>query len=289
MYRYSGFSLTIHSQLELPELPNGGGHPDVTIRLGTVNPPHRLATIDDEVACPRNIGRFRITSGTEIMVDLLPGVDAGVLRTMLEGPLMAYLLRQRGYLPLHASAVAIAGQGVLFLGESGAGKSTTAAAFSVRGHDVLADDLAAVRIEKSAIALETAGCGLRLLEDSRKVIGAAAKSTGLPGGKHFCSLPRRACGGSCALKRIYLLDYEDCDYAPPVRSSELCRFSAAALLNGRSFLRDWRAGDALRQINLDRSAALAAARTVCRLIRPRSLHLLPTLVDFVEKDMQRND
>jgi hypothetical protein len=288
MFRYSGFSLTIHSQVELPELSNGGCQPDVTIRLGTVGPPRKLATIGDEVASPRNIGRFRITGGTEIMADLLPGVDTGILRTMLAGPLMAYLLRQRGYLPLHASAVAIDGQGVLFLGESGAGKSTTAAAFSVRGHDVLADDLAAVRVEKSGITLETAGCGLRLLEDSRKVIGTSAKSA-LQGGKHFCSLAGRASEGPYGVKRIYLLDYENCDGPAPVRSSALGRFSAAALLNARSFLRDWRAGDALRQINLDRSAALAAARTVCRLIRPRSLHLLPTLVDFVEKDVQRND
>jgi hypothetical protein len=285
MYRYSGFSLNIDSQLELPELSPGCGHPDVTIRLGDVSRPQAPATIDDEAAFPGNIGGFHIMRGREIVVDLFPGADAGAVRTLLAGRIMACLLRQRGHLPLHASAIAIDGQGALFLGESGSGKSTTAAAFRSRGHDVLADDVAAVRTGKSGIELQTAWPGLRLLEDSRNVIGAGARSSGFQVEKHIYCLKDPGLAGPYPVKRIYFLDPENSCARLPVCASALSVFSAVALLNAHSFISIRRTGHALRQINLDRAAAVAAAGLAFRLIRPRSLNLLPLLVDFVEKDV----
>jgi hypothetical protein len=289
MYRYSAFSLTIDSQLELPELPCGSGDPDVTIRIGSVNRANREATIDDELAFPRNVGGFHIMCGREIVVDLLPQADTGVVRTLLAGRIMAYLLRQRGYLPLHASAICIDGKGVLFLGESGSGKSTTAAAFHSRGHHVLADDVTAVRNIASRLELQPAWPGLRLLDDSRNVIGAGETTAGFQGGKHVYRLNGPALAGPCAVKRIYLLNFGNADGQAPVRSSPLSKLSAVALLNTHSLLRTWRAGHAIRQINLDRCAAVADAQTICRLIRPRSLNSLPDLVDFVEKDVLARD
>lgn len=63
------------------------------------------------------------------------------LGILLWGSVMGILLRLRGMVCLHASAVAIDGAAVAFVGHSDAGKSTTAAAFSRAGHGVLADDL----------------------------------------------------------------------------------------------------------------------------------------------------
>jgi hypothetical protein len=53
--------------------------------------------------------------------------------------------RQRGLLVLHASGVAFPDCAAIFLGETGAGKSTLAAAFYSRGRSIVADDLIAVR------------------------------------------------------------------------------------------------------------------------------------------------
>jgi hypothetical protein len=64
--------------------------------------------------------------------------------TYLLGPVLAYVLRLRGTLALHASAVAIREKAVLIAGEPGAGKSTTATAFSRRGATVITDDVAAL-------------------------------------------------------------------------------------------------------------------------------------------------
>jgi len=59
----------------------------------------------------------------------------------LLGPILGLLLRLRGVLCLHASAVAFADRCVAFVGSEGAGKSTTAAAFARLGYAVLSDDV----------------------------------------------------------------------------------------------------------------------------------------------------
>ena len=68
----------------------------------------------------------------------LTDVDA---ETYLLGPVLAYVMRLRGRVPLHASGVAVGGRAVLFAGDAGAGKSTTAGAFATLGVPVLSDDL----------------------------------------------------------------------------------------------------------------------------------------------------
>jgi hypothetical protein len=289
MYRYAAFALNIHSEVELPGFPASCGEPDVTIRLGSVNRAPTPAAIDDEVASPANVGWFHIVSGREIIVDLLPCADPGEVRTLLAGRLMGFLLRQRGYLALHASAVAIDGQGVLFVGDSGSGKSTTAAAFHSRGHELLADDVAAVRILKERIEVQAACTGLRLPEDSRIVMGAAAAPAGFHAEKHHYILqdPPSACARS--VKRIYIPEFGDCGRPSQIHSSAMSGFSSAALLSAHSFLRKRKASHALRQINLDRAGAVAAAAPVLRLVRARSLNLLPALVNFVEKELSASD
>jgi hypothetical protein len=65
--------------------------------------------------------------------------------SLLLGPVIGILLRLRGLTSLHASAVAIDGRAVLFVGSQGAGKSTLAAAFATWGVPVLADDTIVLR------------------------------------------------------------------------------------------------------------------------------------------------
>ena len=59
----------------------------------------------------------------------------------LLGPVLGLLLRLRGVVCLHASAVAFADRCVAFVGGEGAGKSTTAAAFAKFGFGIVADDI----------------------------------------------------------------------------------------------------------------------------------------------------
>jgi hypothetical protein len=63
-------------------------------------------------------------------------------------PLAALL---HGYEPLHASAVAIGGQALLFMGTSGAGKSSVALHLTARGATFLADDVTALELRDGAV------------------------------------------------------------------------------------------------------------------------------------------
>ena len=60
------------------------------------------------------------------------------------GPFWGLLLRFRGVTCLHASAVAIGGSVIAFVGAEGAGKSTTAAAFARAGYAAVSDDVVAL-------------------------------------------------------------------------------------------------------------------------------------------------
>ncbi|MGD1912324.1 MAG: serine/threonine protein kinase [Rivularia sp. (in: cyanobacteria)] len=61
---------------------------------------------------------------------------------LLLGQVLGCTLRLRGTLCLHACVVKIAQHAIAIVGETGAGKSTTAAALAKRGHSILSDDIA---------------------------------------------------------------------------------------------------------------------------------------------------
>jgi hypothetical protein len=66
--------------------------------------------------------------------------------TYLLGPVLGILLRLKGEVCLHASAVALGDRVAVFAGNAGAGKSTTAAAFARQGYPIVSDDV--VRLEE---------------------------------------------------------------------------------------------------------------------------------------------
>lgn len=122
-----------------------------------------------------DVARYRIAGGREIVIDPHPGVSERNLRVYLLGSAMGALLHQRGLLPLHANAVAFEGKAVAFLGHSGAGKSTLAAWFAARGHQVLCDDVCAIRFDESGATFALPGVPrLRLWQDALARLGREA-------------------------------------------------------------------------------------------------------------------
>jgi hypothetical protein len=73
------------------------------------------------------------------------------LATYFLGPVMGFILRQRRVTCLHASAVELQGQGVLFAGDAGHGKSTTAGALALRGVPAMSDDIVPLELTKGEI------------------------------------------------------------------------------------------------------------------------------------------
>ena len=149
MHSYSAYNLCIHSDIALPNLTPGGGEPDVTIRLGELDEeelmrgPRGGQRVTEHLYCePLDSDvLFSIEHGESMVLHPLKPIELEVLQGWVVGILMATLLRQRGLFVLHGSAVAKDGAAVAFLGGSGWGKSTLAAAFAERDYHFLTDDM----------------------------------------------------------------------------------------------------------------------------------------------------
>ena len=90
--------------------------------------------------------------------------------TYLIGPALAFLLRLRGALALHASGVAVDDVAVAFVGPHAAGKSTVAAAFGRRGFPLLTDDVLRLTRDDGCWSVEPFGGILRLWPESELIV-----------------------------------------------------------------------------------------------------------------------
>ncbi|HYJ78817.1 MAG TPA: hypothetical protein VEW03_04420 [Longimicrobiaceae bacterium] len=118
---------------------------------------------------------FQYSDGTEFLVDRGGTSVRGTWRgdatledtaTYLLGPILAFVLRLRGLLAVHASAIEMEGTAVLIVGPSGAGKSTTAAGFAMHGWPVLTDDLAVIAPRGDHVDVVPTYPRVRLWDDS---------------------------------------------------------------------------------------------------------------------------
>jgi hypothetical protein len=89
--------------------------------------------------------RFLIDrSGRTVWTAWEPPLTDADMATYLLGPIMAFVLRLRGILSLHAAVATVRNGAVAICGMAGAGKSTLAAALALRGLSIASDDLAPI-------------------------------------------------------------------------------------------------------------------------------------------------
>lgn len=98
--------------------------------------------------------------------------------TYLSGPILGLVLRLRGALALHASAVQIGNGAVGFVGPHGAGKSTLAAALAAAGYPLITDDVLHVHPEGARWIAEPFTAMLKLWPDGARL--ALGDATDLP-------------------------------------------------------------------------------------------------------------
>ncbi|QPV64358.1 hypothetical protein I7X12_07015 [Halosimplex litoreum] len=192
MHYYSAYDLTIRSEFTLPELPSLPDEPasvDVEFRLGEVTAVAETVEAFDGrriAAAPGTcrlsydtIGSFLVEGGERVVCD--PDsedlVERDLFRRLLENEMIGLLLHQRGNLVLHASAVAVDGNGVVFLGPRGAGKSTTATAMQLEGYPMLEDDVVGIRFDSGTPMVLPGVPQLRLREDAAVALNVTDRST----------------------------------------------------------------------------------------------------------------
>jgi hypothetical protein len=89
--------------------------------------------------------RFHVDAGgTEVWCDWDPPLTEADAVSFLLGPVLGLVLRRRGVLAVHASAVVAHGAAWAFVGPGGAGKSTLAVAVARAGYALLSEDVLAL-------------------------------------------------------------------------------------------------------------------------------------------------
>jgi hypothetical protein len=174
-FAYSVFGLTLQSSGSIPGLIPSQGvakHPDIELHLG-------YSPGSSDESCPTSSESVVYTSaytgpsgtpalrifqelelfhlvyfdgmqfwmdrhGTKLWASWPTESSAEEAATYILGPVLGLLLRFRGITCLHASAVAVGGSAISFVGAEGAGKSTTAAAFARAGFAAVSDDVVAL-------------------------------------------------------------------------------------------------------------------------------------------------
>ena len=218
-YDYRIASLRVRSFMPLPALPADFDDPDVLISKGKM--PDRLdnpiASADwwqigkDHSLLVVWEGRFRILleEGSHIVVDVDSGTpDEGVL-SFLMGPVFSAILIYRARLVFHGAAIAFGRRCVLFIGERGAGKSTMAGYFRLKGYPNLGDDLCTIGWDKDSPMVEPVFPWVKLREDTARFFHSGLEEAALArhGLDRFTLKPDRNLDPSPRrLAGIYLLD-----------------------------------------------------------------------------------
>lgn len=179
---YRLFGLNLRSEMDLAALAPAvdSGIVDVEIAFGAVPASDHngyRATEDGTLLSVAKVGRYWIRDGRQILIDPAPGASERNVRLFLLGSAIGALLHQRGLLPLHANAIDLGGRAVAFSGHSGAGKSTIAAWFHDRGHNILADDVCVIGFDEAGRALAYPGIPrLRLWREALEASGRDAEA-----------------------------------------------------------------------------------------------------------------
>jgi hypothetical protein len=292
MYTYVAYGLGIHSCLPLPELVRAAARADLVVRLGSVGdipPEARGQEIyvsragQTGLVVAREAGAFLVRDGREIVVAPAPRAQRRVVRLYLLGPVLALALRQRGRLILHASAIAMDGGAVAFVGGSGFGKSTTAAAFHADGHRVVADDMLSVVTDGDAPVVFPGFPRLKLWPDAAAHLGEDVDA--LP--KLHPRMPKRGrrvlrgfSSEPLPLRRIYVLAEGERLATEPLSPQA----ALMALVPHTALVHPLGDDDA-------RACFLACGRIVervpvRRLLRPPSLDTLPGMLRLVAEDLR---
>jgi len=157
MYHYILCGLKVESDLAFPELTpwegSNDGPFDIEFRLGPVEQlwasdekgvKFQASGPDKVIFHIENRGRVLIENGRRVVFDAFPGIDGDRLRIEFIGTTQSILWYQRGYLPLHASALLSDGRAIAVGARSHSGKSVLAAALTKRGLPLVADDMMVV-------------------------------------------------------------------------------------------------------------------------------------------------
>lgn len=198
IHRYGAFGVGIASEIELPELTRRTARrDDLTIDLASedgVEPAEWFHSWPSRDATGRtrrtpwlsfartatgyllrfpDLADFEVSrAGDRIRCRPRPRLARSTLRHLLLDQVLPVTLSHRGHLVLHASAVHVPRIGAIaFAGPAGCGKSTLAAALSLRGCRTLTDDCLVIAGDRRSRTILPGYAGIRLWRTTARALG----------------------------------------------------------------------------------------------------------------------
>lgn len=298
MFYYSIFGLNFSSEIELPMLKYMAqpSHIDVTIQLGST--PEKLDNPTDERVTYQakegeflmyfkfNPVRFYIKNGDSITIDRGESEDWDFIRLFLLAPVVGALLHQRRVIPLHAGGVVIDGEAVLLSGHSGAGKSTTTAAFKQKGYQLMADDVAVIHNNEAGEPIVEPGVPfVKLWKESFGVLEKEVPTEGRIREqieKYFVPIDDIA-PKALPIKRIYILEKSNSITEPQIKN--LSSIETVHQLRLGTYRYYFLIGLGGENEHFKTAFNLGHQGMVKHLIRPE-IYPVNKLIEFIEADLK---
>jgi len=299
-YFYSAYGLTLQSEIQLPELISTlATDADVWIHFSalsttpfqTENTHHCYQNTDSGMYLYwQGVGTFLIQGGQDVLIDLETDLDEDRLRLFILGAVMGVILHQRGFLVLHASAVALEGEAIAFIGHKRWGKSTMAATLHDRGHSLIADDVVALDVQpQHPVQVQPAFPQIKLWPDAVTCIGKTPADLPRLGArleKRNHQLSTGFMTDILPLKHIYVLGQGNDIAIVPLQAQDILQhlMQNSYVTRFDQELLQERGATHFKQLTV-----LAQQVPLSRLLRPASLALLPDIATLVEQHTLAHD
>lgn len=238
-YRYGSIAFLSEIELELPAASSHEMHQhSVVIQRADQlpAPPHEIrrsgpvSWYKKSLWLQRDPSLHAHITERKIIYATTLGTSQATLARFIQEAALPYFLSLHDVFPLHASAVALNDrEAAVFLGKSGDGKSTLAAAYAKRGAPLIADDVVLVFPSKDgAVRISGLDTVVALAPDSERFVNALdnAQSPRIgPGnrGKTLFRVPMAKIGHFFSPKEIFVLN-------PAESSLPLTNLSERALI-----------------------------------------------------------
>lgn len=285
---------TVATGIPLGGLPPSDAPADITIAAGVLPPAGDLLqqwSADDGstwLAIHRAPNGYRVSmeglacfmsaDGRDIAVDARPGAGDDMVTHLLLHQVLPLALSRTGRFVLHACAVETDSGTVAFLGQSGSGKSSLAAACCRRGAALVADDALALDVHGETVRAWPTADGVRLWDDMRVAAGPVDVRSHAGGKLHAAVTLAR---DPSRLSRIYRLETSRDGSST---TGPLSPAGARIEMLSHLFRIDVTDRDESRRL-FDAAHAAASRVTARELIYPDGLEFLDAAVDAVFGDL----
>ena len=206
------------------------------------------------------------------------------------GQALSYALVGQGFEPIHATVVVVNGEAVVFLGDSGFGKSTLAASFISAGYQLLTDDLLILRENHGRLFAYPGPPRIKLFpRTARRFLGTAADGIPMNRDTQKLILPldrRRSCSLPVSVKAIFALaSPREVFRKQPVRLKPLSPREAFLELVKNTF--NYRITDGARlQRQFTEASRLVRLMPIRKLSIPRNFSELPSAREAILAELK---